>query len=145
MAMDWRFLAVVVGGSILASFTDWLFMGVLFHEKYLHAPEIWRTHPSLTGTPRIIYSQVIGVIACAAYAYLCLMLDAVTVPSALMVAVLVWLAGVVVILSQMVLWMKLHPLIGLSHALGWLTRLVITGLLVAWLMGGATNLIPAPI
>ncbi len=88
---------------------------------------------------------MIGVIACAAYAYLCLAVDAVTVPSALMVAVLVWLAGVVVILGQMVLWMKLHPLIGLSHALGWLTRLVITGLLVAWLMGGATTLIPAPI
>jgi hypothetical protein len=143
--MDWRFWTVVAVASVIASFTDWLFMGVLFHEKYLQAPEIWRQHPQLSGARRIAYSQILGVVTCAAYLYLCLALDTLTVPSALLVALLVWLAGVVVILGQMVMWMKLHPLIGLSHALGWLIRLVITGLLAAWIMGGHVNLAPMPI
>jgi hypothetical protein len=140
--MDLRFWVVVAAASLIASFTDWLFMGVLFHEKYLHAPEIWRQHPELSGARRIVYSQAIGVVACAAYAYLCLSLDTLTLRSALTVAVLVWLAGVAVILAQMVMWVKLHPLIGLSHALGWLTRLVITALLAVWLLGPHVNLVP---
>jgi hypothetical protein len=143
--MDWRYAAVVVGASVVASFTDWLFMGVLFHEKYLHAPEIWRTHPQLVGTPRIIYSQVIGLITCAAFAYLLLALEALTLLQALEVALLVWATGAVVILGQMVLWVKLHPLIGVSHALGWLSRLVITALFAVWLMGASANLAPAPV
>jgi uncharacterized membrane protein len=143
--MDWRFLAVVVGASILASVTDWLFMGVLFHKQYQHAPEIWRTHPQLTGTRRIVYSQIIGLITCAAFAYLCLTLDALTVPSALTVALLVWVAGAVVILGQMVMWVKLHPLVGVSHALGWLARLVITALLAVWIMGPKAGLLPTPL
>jgi uncharacterized membrane protein len=143
--MDWRFWGVVAIASVVASFTDWLFMGVLFHEKYLHAPEVWRQHPQLSGVRRILYSQILGVITCAAYLYLCLAMDALTVPSALLVALLVWLAGVVVILGQMVMWMKLHPLIGLSHSLGWLARLVITGLFAALIMGGHVNLAPIPL
>ena len=142
--MDGRFLAVVVGASLITSFTDWLFMGVLFHEKYLHAPEIWRQHPQLSGGRRIFYSEVIGLITCAAFAYLCLTLDTLTLRSALTMAVLVWLAGMVVILAQMVMWMNLHPLIGVSHALGWLTRLVITALLAVWLMGPHVSLAPVP-
>jgi hypothetical protein len=143
--MDWRYLAVVAAASVIASFTDWLFMGVLFHEKYLHAPEIWRTHPQLTGTPRIIYSQIIGLITCAAFAYLLLALDALTIPQAMEVAILVWAAGAVVILGQIVLWVKLHPLIGVAHALGWLARLVVTGLLAVWLIGPHVSVAPAPI
>lgn len=142
--MDWWFWAVVVGASVLSSFTDWLFMGVLFHEKYLHAPEIWRQHPELSGVRRVVYSEAIGVVTCAAYAYLCLALDALTLPSALTVAVLVWFAGVAVILAQMVMWVKLHPLVGLSHALGWLTRLIITALLAVWLMGPHVSLLSTP-
>jgi hypothetical protein len=33
--------ATVVAG-VLGSFTDWLFMGVLFHDAYNRHPEIWR-------------------------------------------------------------------------------------------------------
>jgi hypothetical protein len=35
-------LAVVVSG-VMCSFTDWLFMGLLFHEKYKQHPEVWRS------------------------------------------------------------------------------------------------------
>ena len=35
------FLAILAAG-LATSLTDWLFMGVLFHEKYLAFPEVWR-------------------------------------------------------------------------------------------------------
>jgi hypothetical protein len=39
--MNWtRFLLAVVVSGLGASVTDWLFMGVLFHNKYLETPEI---------------------------------------------------------------------------------------------------------
>ena len=42
--MPWARLAlaaIVAGTSV--SLTDWLFFGVLFHEKYQMYPEVWRT------------------------------------------------------------------------------------------------------
>jgi len=49
-------------------------------------------------------------------------------------AAIVWLAGPVVVIAQMVLWTKLHPLIGASQSLGWLVRFIVTGLLGVWLL-----------
>jgi len=48
-----------------------------------------------------------------------------------------WLAGPVVVIAQMVLWTKLHPLIGASQSLGWLVRFIVTGLLEVWLVSRA--------
>ncbi len=126
---------VVVLASAVASFSDWLLMGVLFHEKYLAAPEIWRPAVANKNRNRILVSQCIGALCCAAFAYLCLLMNALTIGTSLRAALLVWLAGPVVVLAQMVQWMKLHPLIGISHASGWLVRLGITGLSAALLLG----------
>jgi len=38
-----RFVLVVLIASVVTSFSDWLFMGILFHDKYKAAPEIWRS------------------------------------------------------------------------------------------------------
>jgi hypothetical protein len=133
--MVWgKFILVVVIASLVTSFTDWLFMGVLFHDKYLATPEIWRS-AGATGEPRlIVYSQLIGVISCAAFTFLCMRGGLLTIPKSLGAAGLVWLAGPVVVLAQMVIWTKLHPLIGVSQSLGWLARFAITGLLAVWLL-----------
>ena len=40
-----RFVLAVGASGVAASFTDWLFMGKLFHRKYLETPEIWRVKP----------------------------------------------------------------------------------------------------
>ena len=52
--MNWThyFLAVLLSG-VASSFTDWLFMGVLFHDKYLATPEIWRGSPGQPEGSRI--------------------------------------------------------------------------------------------
>lgn len=137
--MDWiRFLIVVAAASVATSFTDWLFMGVLFHDRYKAAPELWRSDAAASEPRYILISQLVAVISCAAFTGLCVLVSFTALPQALGVAVLVWLAGPVVVLAQFVLWTRLHPLIGLSHALGWLTRFLITALLVAWLLSRHT-------
>ena len=133
--MNWgRFSLVVLLPSVLATFSDWLFMGVLFHEKYKAAPEIWRTPPGSPERGLVIYSQLLGVLSCGAFAYLCTQTPALTMSRTLGEAAIVWLAGPVVVIAQMVLWTKLHPLIGASQSLGWLVRFIVTGLLGVWLL-----------
>ena len=40
--MNWlMFLTAVAASTIVASFTDWLFFGVLFHDRAKATPEIW--------------------------------------------------------------------------------------------------------
>ena len=127
----WRIVAAVVAASVVASFTDWLFMGVLFHDRYQAHPEVWRDNRS---EPRkIMVSQLIGVIACAGFVALCLLLPH-SLKFYLKAAGAVWIASVVPLLAQNGVWMKLHPLVLCSHAIGWLVRFVITGFAVSLLV-----------
>jgi hypothetical protein len=133
--LNWgRFILVVVIASGVTLFSDWLFMGILFHEKYQQAPELWRSPAGGNERRLIIYSQLIGILSCGAFTYLCTQGNALTIPRMLAAAVIVWLAGPVVVIAHMVLWTKLHPLIGASQSLGWLVRFIVTGLLAVWLV-----------
>jgi hypothetical protein len=65
--------AVLVAGT-LGSLTDWLFMGVLFHDAYNTYPEVWR--PGVReGKSRgaIIWSSVLGYVMTAAVLGLCVL------------------------------------------------------------------------
>jgi hypothetical protein len=42
-------LAILLSG-LAVSMTDWFFFGVLFHDKYLAYPEIWRPLPGGEGS-----------------------------------------------------------------------------------------------
>ncbi|THD80701.1 MAG: DUF1761 family protein [Phenylobacterium sp.] len=130
--MNWmHFGLVVVVSGVVASFTDWLFMGVLFHKKYQEAPEAWRSGVSETG--KIVWSEVVGLITCAAFAYLLIHTGCQTIGQGLLTAGLVWLAGPVAIGATNLLWMRISPYIGVSHALGWLARLVLVAIAAAYL------------
>jgi hypothetical protein len=133
--MTWtHFFLAVIGSVIAVSFTDWFFMGFLFHKKYLETPEIWRGQAGQPETKRIIWSTLIGVVSNAALIYACAMDGAPQLDDALRDAVLAWLIGPVPLLSMNVVWMKFHPTIALSHALGWLARFVISALFAVWLL-----------
>ncbi|MBV9331161.1 MAG: hypothetical protein JOZ55_06380, partial [Alphaproteobacteria bacterium] len=77
-------LAVAVAG-ILATLTDWLFMGVLFHASYNRYPEVWRDRG---GNERaaIMWSSLIGFVMSAGVSCLCILAGASTFPAALIVA-----------------------------------------------------------
>jgi hypothetical protein len=133
--MNWGRVGLVgLLASVVTSFSDWLFMGVLFHEKYLASPEIYHSSAGANEPRFIVYSQLMGVVSCAALTYLCVKASALSIATPLATATIVWLAGPVVVLAQMVLWTKLHPLIGVSQSLGWLVRFIVTALLAVWLM-----------
>ena len=64
-------IAIVIAG-VLGSFTDWLFMGVLFHDAYNRYPEIWR--PGVRdgkSQGAIIASSALGFVFTAAVVASC--------------------------------------------------------------------------
>lgn len=133
--MNWtHYLLAVVLSGVAATFTDWIFMGVLFHDKYLAYPEVWRGTPGQPETSRIFISMLEGLVSCAAFVYLCWLTNMLTAKSALILAVIVWLAGPLPLIRTNIAWIRMHPLIGLSHSLGWLVRFVVTALITVWLL-----------
>lgn len=134
--MNWpRFLLAVLISGIASSITDMIFMGALFRGKYKEAREMFRLQEGESPAPSILASAVIGLVGCAAFIYLCTWTGALTVPRAeLRMAAIVWLAAPLPVILSNVVWTKLHPLLGLSHSLGWLARLVISSLVAVKLL-----------
>jgi hypothetical protein len=129
--MHWTrfFLAVVISG-FATTFTDWLFMGVLFHKKYLATPETWRVKAGQSDMRSIVLSSLLGVLSCATFLYLCVWVGTPVVYHATpRIALLVWVAAAVPIIFSNIVWIKMDPLLGVSHSLGWLARFVVTGII----------------
>jgi hypothetical protein len=129
-----RYVLAVGASGVATSFTDWLFMGKLFHGKYLDTPETWRIQPGQSDTRSIVASSLLGALSCAAFIWLARWTDALTLRSELHIAELVWVAGAVPIIFSNIVWIKMHPLLGVSHSLGWLARFVISALIGGWLL-----------
>jgi hypothetical protein len=134
--MNWtRFLLAVVLSGFATTFTDWLFMGVLFHRKYLATPEIWRIKPGQSDTRSIVLSSLLGVLSCGVFLYFCIWSGTIhSHPTTFHTSLLVWLAAAVPIIFSNIVWIKMDPLLGVSHSLGWLVRFVLTGIIGNWLL-----------
>jgi hypothetical protein len=116
-------LAVVVSG-IAVSLTDWVFFGVLFHDKYLVHPEVWRS-PGKGETPAIIGSTLLGFVTCGAFVTACPTFHMAGLGQTLEFALAVWLIAPLPLLITNSLYIKMHPLTVLAHALGWLAKLAV--------------------
>jgi hypothetical protein len=135
-----RVAAATVIASVLASITDWLFMGMLFHDRYLIYPEVWRG--ALNESTRIIHSELVGILACLGFVLLCTTLRTRTTSGYLTASLLVWLAAAVPMLVQDGVWMKLDPMVLAAHAAGWLVRFAITAIVCGWLLRPAQGSAP---
>ena len=133
--MNWtRFLLAIVLSGFATTFTDWLFMGVLFHKKYVATPEIWRVKAGQSDTRSIFLSSLLGVLSCAVFLYFCIWSGIIHSHSTTFhTSLLVWLASAVPIIFSNIVWIKMDPLLGLTHSLGWLARFVVTGMVGNWL------------
>ncbi len=121
-------LAIAVAGT-LGSLTDWLFMGVLFHDAYNNHPEIWRPGVRLGADRRaIIWSSILGYLITAAVALLCVIAHVASIGGALAVAAVAWLAGPPVVIIVNGMFIKIDPKITLSHCLGYGARMLLAGL-----------------
>lgn len=118
-------LAVVVS-VIVCSFTDWLFMGLLFHGKYLQHPEVWRNSIAAGAESRAIaWSMLLTLVTCMAFVYVIAAFALPGLSHALTLTVGVWLAVPVPLLITNSIFIKLHPLVAVSHSLGWLAKLLV--------------------
>ena len=121
-------IGAVLAAGILGSFTDWLFMGVLFHDAYNVHPEVWR--PGIRdGKDKgaIIWASVLGFIISAGVIALCAVAGVSGIWSGLGVALLAWIAGppVVIIVNNM--FVKIDAKVTAAHCLGYLARMLIAG------------------
>jgi len=124
----WMLVAAALVAGTVASFTDWLFMGVLFHAAYNTYPEVWR--PGIRdGKERgaVIWATVIGYVMSGAIVALCAVAGVTSVVCGLAIAALAWLAGPFVILVINGFFIKIDPKITIAHCLGWLVRMALAG------------------
>ena len=129
-----RYCIALVAGSIAVSFSDWYFMGVLFHDKYLAHPEVWRyTDNKKAENLAVAWSTLLGVLTLAAFLWLANWLGLAGSDQALVLAFGVWLAAPLPLIVTNGFFIKIHVLNTLAMCLGWLARLLIAGL-AAWLI-----------
>jgi hypothetical protein len=124
-------LAILLSG-LAVSMTDWFFFGVLFHDKYLAHPEIWRPGPGGEGKA-VVWSILLGFVTCGAFVVACSSFQVRGYAAAAGFAVAIWAIVPLPLLITNALFIKLHPLTVVAHALGWLVKLLVAAAAVAWL------------
>ncbi len=124
--MSWIVLVAVFAAGIVASFTDWYFMGVLFHDRYFRFPDTWWPRQKSEPMP-IVYSTALGFITAAAVIALCALAGVDDVASGLKVAFIAWLSGSFVQVATTQIWVRIDPWVSLAHGLGYLARFLIAG------------------
>jgi hypothetical protein len=124
-------LAIFLSG-LAVSMTDWLFFGVLFHDKYLAYPEIWRQAPGGEGKA-VLWSILLGFVTCGAFVVACSAFHVRGYAAATGLAAAIWAMVPLPLLITNALFIKLHPLTVVAHALGWLVKLLVAAAAVGGL------------
>ena len=119
--------AAVIAAFVACLFTDWLFMGVLFHGKTRSNPEIWRPIGAAHRIS-IAVSIALNLVTCSVYLFSAGFLGLTSLQPALYLAVTMWLAIAVPLQVNNGLFIKFHPLLVVAHSLGWLAKLLVCSL-----------------
>ncbi len=135
----------LLAAAIMTGLADWLFFGVLFHRHYQAFPEVWRAGAAMAaggadgasagkaGERRaILVSSSAGLLTPIAMVALCAWLP-LSGGRVWILALLLWAMIPLPLLIGNYLFIKLHPLILVSHALGWLAKLMACAAAVALL------------
>jgi hypothetical protein len=108
---------------------------VLFHDRYGKTPGVWRRYRDKSDEYRsIAISQALFAVSSLVFILMCAHLGLVSGKSALLTAVTVWVMIPVPLLATNAIFIPADRLIVVSHSLGWLARLLVTALFVAWFL-----------
>lgn len=121
-----HFVLAVFAAIIVSSLTDWFFFGVLFHARYQAYPEVWRSEFSGNKEWKaIIMATVLSVFMAATFLFVLHGLGLHGFLQPLKLALAIWLIAALPMTVTNFIFIKLHPGVLISHALGWLVRLVV--------------------
>src|SRR5688572_8733998 len=130
--MDLNLVWAALLGALLGSLADWLFAGLLFHDRYQRHPEIWR--PRVGERGRIVAAQALSLLTAAAFVALAAKLHQTDLRGALKLAAMIWLIAPLPLLLANAMFIKIDPLVTASHAAGWLAKLLLIAGVTAWLL-----------
>jgi hypothetical protein len=120
---------------IASGLTDWFFFGVLFHNKYSVHPEVWRRAQGSGGEGKAIaWSTLISLLTIAGFICACTTFSIHGLHLTLEFAAFIWIIAPLPLTITNALFVKLHPLIVVSHSLGWLARLILAAIAVGFFL-----------
>jgi hypothetical protein len=129
--MDLNLVWAALAGAVLGSIADWLFAGVLFHERYQRHPDTRRGGPE---GRRIVAAQVLALITSTAFVLLADKLGQTDLRGGLKLAAMIWLIGPLPLLAANAMFIRIDPLTTASHAAGWLAKLLLIGAATAFFL-----------
>ena len=131
--MEWgRFGLALLVAVVGTSLADWLFFGVLFHEKYKAFPEVWRRPTGGTGEGKAVgIAAGLGLLTPIVFVGLCAYGGLHRWGATTGLALSAWLGICVPLLLGNFLFVKMHRLILVAHTLGWLAKLMIAAVAVS--------------
>lgn len=136
MPWDLKVAIAVLAAGTVSTFSDWLFMGVLFHDRYNRYPEVWwpGLRQKAADTRAILISAALAYLSALGVVALCIYGHANGLALALLLAFAAWVAGPLVMQVTNGFWIKTDPLITVSHCAGWLVRFLLAGLAAGLLL-----------
>jgi hypothetical protein len=126
--MSWHLVIAVFAAGTVATFSDWLFMGILFHDRYSKYPEVWWPEVGEGKDRRgIIWASILGYLSVAAVVMLCAVAGVHDIAGALLLSALAWAAGPLFVLIVNGFFIKFDPLVTAAHSAGYLARFLLAG------------------
>lgn len=129
--MNWlRLVAVVIAAGVVSSLTDWFFAGDWIHRHFTY-PEAWRKG---NETRAIALTSPLPFLTCGVFAWLAARLGMRSIPSALELALAIWIIGPLPLILTNAAFIKLHRVFVTSYATGWLVKLSLAALAVGFIL-----------
>jgi hypothetical protein len=134
--MNWiHIIGAGILASVLTSFTDWYFFGILFHDRYSTNAGVWRQYKDKNHEMRsIAIGILLGTLTNFIFIISCSYLRLVGLPAALAAAGVLWVMIPIPLLLTNSIFMRIDRALVVSHSLGWLARLIVSALCVSWFL-----------
>ena len=127
--MDLNLVWAALAGGLLGALADWLFAGIIFRERYRLHPEVWRQG---NERGRIAAAQALVLVTAIAFVLLAWKTHQTDARGALKLAAMIWLIGPLPTLLANAMFIRIDRLVTVSHAVGWLAKLLLIAAATAW-------------